>query len=124
MAVKTITRPDSAPQVRGPYWVFETPEGSHRICGRHGATVRVYPKEAGAAAEEDCRRLQAAHRKREAAIHDAAHAMLDELETVASGLHMLIRAIEEGDPRNELRVRADDMLRETKAMIAKARGAS
>lgn len=52
----------------------------------------------------------------------AAPTMLDELEMLASGLHMLIRAIDEGDPISEIRFRAEDMKREAKVAIAKATG--
>lgn len=119
MASKAITRSQSAPQVAGPYWVHEATDGEQQVKGKHGAIVRRYPVTGKAAAHEDCRRLQVGYHKRLIAMRDAAVDMFDELEMVASGLHMLIRAIDEGDPRNELRVRADDMKRETKAMIAK-----
>lgn len=48
--------------------------------------------------------------------------MLEELEVRASDLFMLHKAIDAGDPKAELLMRVDDMLRETKALIARARG--
>lgn len=51
----------------------------------------------------------------------AAPDMLTEHEVREGDLVMLIKAIEAGDPRAELLVRAGDMLRETRAVIAKAR---
>lgn len=50
----------------------------------------------------------------------AAPSLLNELDVCASGLHMLRRAIVEGDPKAELLVRIDDMLRETSAAITLA----
>lgn len=119
MASKAVTRSESQSQVAGPYWVHEAPSGEQQVKGRHGAIVRRYPIAAKAAAQEHCRRLQAGYHMRRIAMRDAAIDMFDELETIASGLHMLVKAIDEGDPRNELRVRAEDMRRETKTMIAK-----
>jgi hypothetical protein len=52
----------------------------------------------------------------------AAPNLLTELEVREGDLVMLIRAIEEGDPKQELLVRAGDMLRETRAALIKARG--
>lgn len=51
-----------------------------------------------------------------------AKILADELGVVASGLHMLRRAIDEGDPRPEIFVRIDDMQRDCRAAIAKATG--
>lgn len=53
----------------------------------------------------------------------AAPALLEELDVRVGDLVMLRKAIEAGDPRAELFVRIDDMLRETRAAIAKAGGA-
>lgn len=52
----------------------------------------------------------------------AAPDLLAELEVREGDLVMLKRAIEEGDPKAELLVRVSDMLRETRAAIAKAEG--
>ena len=49
-------------------------------------------------------------------------ALLEELEVREGDLVMLRRAIEEGDPKAELLVRVNDMLRETRAAIAKVEG--
>lgn len=46
--------------------------------------------------------------------------LLAELEVRAGDLVMLIKAIEAGDPKAELLLRANDMLRETRAAISKA----
>lgn len=54
----------------------------------------------------------------------AAPCMLAELDCREGDLVLLRRAIEEGDPKAELLVRIDDMLRETRAALAKARGES
>ena len=50
----------------------------------------------------------------------AAPDMYGELDVRVGDLVMLRKAIEAGDPRNELFVRIDDMLRETRAALAKA----
>ena len=50
----------------------------------------------------------------------AAPDLLKELDVRVGDLVMLRKAIEAGDPRRELFVRIDDMLRETRAAIAKA----
>ncbi len=52
----------------------------------------------------------------------AAPELLAELDCRVGDLVMLRKAIEAGDPRAELFVRIDDMLRETRAAIAKAKG--
>lgn len=52
----------------------------------------------------------------------AAPELLAELDIRGSDLVMLRLAIEAGDPKSELLVRVDDMLRETRAAIAKAEG--
>ena len=52
----------------------------------------------------------------------AAPELLAELDCRAGDLFMLRKAIEAGDPTRELLVRIDDMIRETRAAIAKARG--
>lgn len=49
-------------------------------------------------------------------------ALLEELEVREGDLVMLRRAIEEGDPKAELLVRVNDMLRETRAAIARVEG--
>lgn len=54
----------------------------------------------------------------------AAPDLYDELDCRVGDLFMLRRAIEEGDPKAELLVRIDDMLRETRAALSKARGES
>jgi hypothetical protein len=46
-------------------------------------------------------------------------ALTRELEMREGDLVLLRRAIEEGDPRNQLFFRIDDMLRETRAALAK-----
>lgn len=50
----------------------------------------------------------------------SAKALLAELDVRVGDLVMLRRAIEEGDPKPELLFRVDDMLRETRATVAKA----
>lgn len=52
----------------------------------------------------------------------AAPELLVELGVRVGDLVMLRRAIEEGDPKAELLFRIDDMLRETRAAVAKAEG--
>lgn len=52
----------------------------------------------------------------------AAPDLLKELDVRVGDLFMLRKAIEAGDPKAELLMRVDDMLRETKAAIAKAEG--
>jgi hypothetical protein len=53
----------------------------------------------------------------------AAPELLAELDCRVGDLVMLRKAIEANDPKVELLVRIDDMLRETRAAIAKAQGA-
>ena len=50
----------------------------------------------------------------------AAPEMLDELDVRVADLVMLRKAIEAGDPKAELLIRVDEMLRETRAVISKA----
>ena len=50
----------------------------------------------------------------------AAPDLFSELQVREGDLVMLRRAIEEGDPKAELLFRIDDMIRETRAAIAKA----
>lgn len=50
----------------------------------------------------------------------AAPDLLDELDCRIGDLVMLRKAIDAGDPKRELLVRIDDMLRETRAAISKA----
>jgi hypothetical protein len=50
----------------------------------------------------------------------AAPELLEELDCRVGDLVMLRNAIEAGDPKRELFVRIDDMLRESRAAIAKA----
>lgn len=52
----------------------------------------------------------------------SAPELLAELDVRVGDLVMLRRAIEEGDPKRELLFRIDDMLRESRAAIAKAEG--
>ena len=54
----------------------------------------------------------------------AAPDLLAELDVRVGDLWMLLKAIEAGDPKAELLIRVEDMLRETKAAIAKAEGRS
>lgn len=55
-----------------------------------------------------------------AELQDQKRDLLAELDCRVGDLVMLRRAIEAGDPRDGLFVRIDDMLRETRAAIAKA----
>jgi hypothetical protein len=50
--------------------------------------------------------------------------LLHELDVREGDLFMLRNAIEAGDPKAELLVRVEDMLRETRAALAKVRGAA
>ncbi|NHT75898.1 hypothetical protein G8E10_09420 [Rhizobiaceae bacterium CRRU44] len=52
----------------------------------------------------------------------AAPELLTELEVREGDLVMLRRAIAEGDPKEELLIRVGDMLKETRAVIEKAKG--
>jgi len=54
----------------------------------------------------------------------AAPDMYAELDVRVGDLVMLRKAIEAGDPKAEILIRIDDMLRETRAVIAKAEGRS
>jgi hypothetical protein len=49
----------------------------------------------------------------------SAPSMHVQLDVLTGDLVMLRRAIEEGDPRTELLFRIDDMLRDTRAVLAK-----
>lgn len=62
-----------------------------------------------------------AEQQANAALIAAAPCLLNELEVCASGLFMLRKAIEAGDPKAELLIRVEDMLRDAKAAIGKAR---
>jgi hypothetical protein len=50
--------------------------------------------------------------------------LLNELEVRDGDLYMLRKAVEAGDPKAELLVRIDTMIRETKIALAKAEGRS
>lgn len=52
----------------------------------------------------------------------AAPDMLAELEVREGDLFMLRKAIEAGDPKAELLIRVEDMLRETRACLSRAEG--
>lgn len=56
-------------------------------------------------------------------IFAAAPELYNELEVREGDLVMLLKAIEAGDPKAELLVRVGDMLRETRAALAKATAA-
>ena len=58
----------------------------------------------------------------DATFYAAAPDIFDELDIRVGDLVMLRRAIEEGDPKAELLIRIDDMLRETSAALSKALG--
>ena len=61
----------------GPYWVRTNTNGTHDVCGRHGKTVRQYPANMVAAADADCRKLQAGHAKSAKHLVDAAADLLE-----------------------------------------------
>lgn len=58
----------------------------------------------------------------DATLYAAAPDLFDELDIRVGDLVMLRRAIEEGDPKAELLIRINDMLRETRAALSKALG--
>jgi hypothetical protein len=61
----------------GPYWVRTNTNGTHDVCGRHGKTVRQYRADMVAAANADCRKLQAGHAKSAKQLTDAAPDLLE-----------------------------------------------
>jgi len=75
--------------IPGPYWVNETANGEHQVCGRHGAVVREYPAQQGTLADADCRKLQAGHLKSSKALHDAAPALLEAGEKINALAEMM-----------------------------------
>lgn len=60
------------------------------------------------------------YKQSDAILFSVASDLLAELDVRVGDLVMLRRAIDAGDPKAELLLRVDDMLRETRAAIAKA----
>lgn len=65
--------------------------------------------------------IQSLNREDDAHLIAAAPDLLNELGVREGDLVMLRKAIEAGDPKAEVFVRIDDMLRETRAVIALAK---
>jgi hypothetical protein len=72
-------------KIAGPYWVRTSNNGTHDVCGRHGAIVRSYQPSQLRMAVDDCRRLQAGYVTEDKRVRDCAHELLAALKWLHSG---------------------------------------
>jgi len=118
----------NAQDVTGPYWVRTNTNGTHDVCGRHGKTVRQYRADMMAAADADCRKLQAGHVRSAKQLSDAAPDLLEALEKAVARFDRCAEMIESsfnitGMLRLERAAQAKAYADEARATLAKATAA-
>lgn len=109
----------TVPHTRGPWAVSKNSTG-RRVTSATGVVIcnAVLRNQGGPKHKAYLKYVEEAEAN--AHLIAAAPDLLNELEVREGDLVMLIKAIEAGDPKVELLVRSGDMLRETRAAIAKA----